>query len=292
MKRPAFQFYPDNWRNNSNLRRCSWAARGVWIEVICLMHDSERYGCLPWSLKEIAQALGCPISLLRELVEKGVLKGADAGEIEPYSYTPRSGRREGAPVVLIERQPAPFWFSSRMVRDEHIRGVRGEGTRYGDPSAGSSNPSPKGGEKPSPKGGFGEAPKAASMPPKSDGPSSSTPTSYRNTSPSPSEMSPSKADPRGHRLPEDWLPAPDSVRLCADLGLDLNRTLAKFRDHWRAKPGKDGRKLDWDAAWRNWCRGEHPPRSADNAHARRAAHTRAAMADAGLTDRDLGFLSA
>ncbi len=101
-----------------------------------------------------------------------------------------------------------------------------------------------------------------------------------------------KADPRGHRLPEDWLPPPDGVRLASELGLDLNRTLAKFRDHWRAKPGKDGRKLDWDATWRNWCRGENPPRNADSAHARRAAHTRAAMTDAGLTDRDLGFLPA
>jgi hypothetical protein len=29
MKRPAFQFYPSDWRNNANLRRCSPAARGV-----------------------------------------------------------------------------------------------------------------------------------------------------------------------------------------------------------------------------------------------------------------------
>jgi len=28
----------------------------------------------------------------------------------------------------------------------------------------------------------------------------------------------------------------------------------KFRDYWRAKPGKDGRKLDWPATWRNWMR--------------------------------------
>ena len=29
---------------------------------------------------------------------------------------------------------------------------------------------------------------------------------------------------------------------------------AKFCDYWRAKPGKDGRKLDWVATWRNWMR--------------------------------------
>ena len=31
-----------------------------------------------------------------------------------------------------------------------------------------------------------------------------------------------------------------------------------FADHWRAKPGKDGAKLDWRATWRNWCRREKP----------------------------------
>ena len=67
MSRPSFQFYPDDWRNNSKLRRCSWAARGVWAEVICLMHDGEIYGVLPWTLKEIGRALGCPMTHLKEL---------------------------------------------------------------------------------------------------------------------------------------------------------------------------------------------------------------------------------
>jgi hypothetical protein len=30
----------------------------------------------------------------------------------------------------------------------------------------------------------------------------------------------------------------------------------KFADHWRAQPGKDGRKADWPATWRNWCRND------------------------------------
>lgn len=28
----------------------------------------------------------------------------------------------------------------------------------------------------------------------------------------------------------------------------------RFLDYWRAKPGKDGCKLDWPATWRNWMR--------------------------------------
>jgi hypothetical protein len=38
--------------------------------------------------------------------------------------------------------------------------------------------------------------------------------------------------------------------------LDLVKTAANFADHWHAKPGKDGRKLDWLATWRTWVRKE------------------------------------
>lgn len=131
MRRPSFQFYPDDWRNNANLRRCSWAARGVWVEVMCLLHDSDRYGVLTWSLKELAHALGCPLATLRELVAKGVLKGCDSGLCEPLVYVPRSGRRNGEPVELLAAQPGPVWFSSRMVRDEYVRTHAGAATRFG-----------------------------------------------------------------------------------------------------------------------------------------------------------------
>lgn len=46
MKRPAFQFYPADWRNDAALRLCSLAARGLWWEMICLMHMAEPYGHL------------------------------------------------------------------------------------------------------------------------------------------------------------------------------------------------------------------------------------------------------
>lgn len=58
---------------------------------------------------------------------------------------------------------------------------------------------------------------------------------------------------RGTRLPEDWQPDPDSAAQAAP-GVDVAVELAKFRDHWRAKPGRDGCKLDWQATWRNWLR--------------------------------------
>jgi len=127
VKRPSFQFYPADWQANSNLRRCSFEEKGLWLEVICLLHDQETYGVAHWTLRELAQAIGCAPAKLKGLVEKGILKGADSGQVcGAMVYTPRSGRKLGAPVVLVDEQPGPVWYSSRMVIDEHKRIARGE----------------------------------------------------------------------------------------------------------------------------------------------------------------------
>lgn len=124
MPAPFFQFYPGDWLRNANLRRCTHAERGAWIDVMCLMHDSEAYGLLRWPLKEIAKAIGAPLPLLRGLADKGVLKGCDSGTCEPFTYTPRTGGKKGPAVVLVDGQFGPIWYSTRMLRDEHVRNAR------------------------------------------------------------------------------------------------------------------------------------------------------------------------
>lgn len=115
----------------------------MWVEVMGLMHDSDVYGVLRWPLKEIAQALGAPAKLVQELASKGVMKGKDRGLIEAFVYVPRSGRKDGEPVVLVASQEGPLWYSSRMVKDEHMRAVRGEQTRFGDDPKATPNTAPK-----------------------------------------------------------------------------------------------------------------------------------------------------
>lgn len=125
MKRPSFQFYPGDLRANVKLRRCSWAARGVWLEIMCLFHDSDEYGLLRWTLDEVAQAVGCSRDLVFELAEKGVLKGSDkVGEKVSFSESFSQRNAPSMSVVLIDEQPAPLWYSSRMVRDEYVRNRR------------------------------------------------------------------------------------------------------------------------------------------------------------------------
>lgn len=43
---PWMKFAPDRWQRDEALRMCGAAARGVWAELICIMHKAEPYGHL------------------------------------------------------------------------------------------------------------------------------------------------------------------------------------------------------------------------------------------------------
>ena len=68
------------------------------------------------------------------------------------------------------------------------------------------------------------------------------------------ETSPSAQSNRGTRIPDDFVP---DIEAAISEGLtrqDAERQARSFCDWWRAKPGKDGLKLDWPATWRVWYR--------------------------------------
>ena len=175
MRRPSFQFYPGDWTSNSNLRRCTHAEKGLWVDVMCLMHDQEEYGILRWPLKEIAQAVNSTVAALRGLVDKGILKGGDKDEpVQPFVYVPRSGRKDGEPVTLVCTQAGPVWYSSRMVKDEYVRTIRGESSRFGADDGESPKKAPKTKPKATPKPPFGDGSSTAS---------SSSPSGIRTSQP-------------------------------------------------------------------------------------------------------------
>ena len=69
---------------------------------------------------------------------------------------------------------------------------------------------------------------------------------------------PSAKSPRGTALPKDW-ELPGDWRIWAEGArpdVDVLTVADSFRDYWVAKPGKDGRKADWVATWRNWVRNQ------------------------------------
>lgn len=114
-KRPSFQFYPGDWMKDPDLRRCSHNARGVWIDMLCLMFECSDRGVLasqdvPWTDREVAGAIGGDpadaIAGIGELVAKGVVRR----------------RADGA------------LYSSRLVADERLRQARSKaGAKGGRP---------------------------------------------------------------------------------------------------------------------------------------------------------------
>ncbi|MCA1571332.1 MAG: hypothetical protein LC798_13630 [Chloroflexi bacterium] len=85
---PWYPLFPADWRGDVALQSCSLAARGLWFEMMNLMHDGEPYGHLTTSS-------GAPISppLLAKLVH------ADLPEVEQLlrSRTLKNALRSHAP---------------------------------------------------------------------------------------------------------------------------------------------------------------------------------------------------
>ena len=86
-----------------------------------------------------------------------------------------------------------------------------------------------------------------------------TPTPTPTPTPKDLVVSPA-APPQGTRLDKGWTLPDDWKAWCTEHRPDLDpQSVAdQFRDFWVAKPGKDGRKADWLATWRNWCRSQKP----------------------------------
>lgn len=108
MKRPSFQFYPGDWLNDAALRMVSVGARGLWIEMLCLMHQGSEYGYLKVNHKVIH-----PANLAR-------MCGASFSETEGWLEELES-------AGVFSRDEAGCIYSKRMVRDEEIRQKRAAG---------------------------------------------------------------------------------------------------------------------------------------------------------------------
>jgi len=105
MKRPAFQFYPADWLNDIKLQTCSLGAQGLLVSLMCLMHQSDRYGYL------LINGINPPnkdVSHLLRLHHKTY----QASLIELLLYG-----------VLCKDENGVI-FCKRMVEDERIREIR------------------------------------------------------------------------------------------------------------------------------------------------------------------------
>lgn len=54
VKLPAFQFYPADWRKDPGVQALNYEERGVWLELLLLMHESDQRGKLMLNGKSIS----------------------------------------------------------------------------------------------------------------------------------------------------------------------------------------------------------------------------------------------
>lgn len=108
-KRPAFQFYPGDWLEEKGLRASSLAARGLWIDLMCFMHQGVPYGHLrnesghALTVQEIARSVGDSPRTVAALI----------AELERH--------------VVFSRNADGVIYCRRMVRDEATRTARAAG---------------------------------------------------------------------------------------------------------------------------------------------------------------------
>lgn len=112
MKQPSFQFYPGDWMRSSDLRSCSVGARGLWMDMICLMHEGSPYGYL-----KVGSMVILPANLAR-------MVGATLPEVEGWL-----DELHKAGVYSMDENGCIF--SRRMIRDEEIRKRRASGGKLG-----------------------------------------------------------------------------------------------------------------------------------------------------------------
>lgn len=65
-KLPWFKFNPSWWMSDTELSKCTSATRGVWIDLICAMHQSGRSGELRGTTDQIARLARCSTAELTQ----------------------------------------------------------------------------------------------------------------------------------------------------------------------------------------------------------------------------------
>lgn len=150
---------------------------------------------------------------------------------------------------VVAEKAADAWELRLRQRE---RSARGNAKRWGSPGDGSGDPdsdAQRDPHTPSPRGspvgsqGTGTVKGEGRKEERKEGPPPSGPPAIAPPAASPNA--------RGCRLPDDFEP---DLGFASRLGLDAAAEWAKFRDYWTAQPGLKGRKTDWNATWRNWCR--------------------------------------
>ena len=85
-KLPFFKFFPNDWFGDPDLRKCSLEAKGLWMDLLCLMWKSETRGQLSGTTQQLARQVGQSEEILKSLISElelnNVLKVENSAEIK------------------------------------------------------------------------------------------------------------------------------------------------------------------------------------------------------------------
>lgn len=102
-KEQSFKFTPAEWISDTALRTCSCAARGLWMDILCLMYEVPPYGQLKVGEKTILvpdsdRLAGEPVELVEGWLDELILAGVcSTDEHGCVVINPLQRGSEGAP---------------------------------------------------------------------------------------------------------------------------------------------------------------------------------------------------
>lgn len=110
-KLPWFKFFTSDWLSDLKLSKCSPTTRGIWIDLLCAMHELDRCGQVCGTIEELARMSRCQPSEIELAVRE--LESSNAANVE---------KRDGM-VTLINRKMTKEYKlrESERLRKERYR---------------------------------------------------------------------------------------------------------------------------------------------------------------------------
>ena len=119
---PWMKFYPSDHLSDPKLKICSLEAQGLWVQMLCWMHEANRYGYLEIEDKQITSTQLAKLSgesenrilkLLQELEDNGVYSKTRSGVIysrrmlkdfKKRQTNRENGKKGGNPNLRYKRE--------------------------------------------------------------------------------------------------------------------------------------------------------------------------------------------
>lgn len=272
-KLPWFPFSPAVWHQDVGIQTLTYEERGIWFEMLLMMHDSEEYGYLSLNGKAIsnerlAQLLNLSVEKMNAVVETLLDLGVCKREEVPLKTKDLDKHNHNDNPPVMGRL-----YNRRLVIDQEKRlKITKEKRKGGNPNFQKGLPNP-----------YYRQPKDLDKDNITHNITDNithnitiTPQLSKNiediieeknvlrTSESADAPHAEQTDLRldsvgskkGTRLRRDWEPSEEVREFCIfeTPDLILADELEEFRDYWIAQPGQRGVKLDWDATFRNALR--------------------------------------